>query len=158
MRIPRKHSRFEALNRSGRHPACRRAGASSPAEKASKRSTRRNGWQQVRAAGCRPSTAGRMPSATWWFVGRGVRKRRESNANVHIHVARLMRCHIESSGFQSCSGHGCVHFSEQARLLPHLRCQLLNIFWRRWGVGRRQAARTGKHLPKTVQQKAAPRV
>ena len=55
---------FERLDRSGRHPACRRAGASSPAEKVSKQSIRRNEWLRIRAAGCPPSTAGRMPAAT----------------------------------------------------------------------------------------------
>ena len=60
VRIPRNpFSRVESLNRSGGHPACRRAGASSPVEKASKQSTRRNGWPQVRVAGW-PALYGRQ--------------------------------------------------------------------------------------------------
>ena len=95
----KKRSRVEPLNRSGRHPACRRAGASSPAEKAAKQSTRRNGWQQVRAAGCQPSTAGRMPSATWWFVGRGNRGDYLRLTSIDSRAIELHRCLGEREKF-----------------------------------------------------------
>ena len=96
VRIPRNpFSRVEPLTRSDRHPACRRAGASSPAEKASKQSARRNGWQQVRAAGCPPSTAGRMPAATSWFVERGVPTK-----------TRLLSPPLSSIGWRRGSGFG----------------------------------------------------
>ena len=82
VRIPRNpYSRVELLNRGGRHPACRRAGASSPAEKASNQSTRRNGWQGVRAAGCLPLRSGSWGASTSYNrtrIGIMNRKRRQA--------------------------------------------------------------------------------
>ena len=62
------HDRGSDNQRGGGHPACRSAVASSPAASASNVLVLEHEETPVRATGCRPSTAGRMPAAPGQFT------------------------------------------------------------------------------------------